>query len=300
MTLKIEGWQLAQKQSLPLQQKIELSKHRIRQWHDQYHGQVYVAFSGGKDSTVLLHLVRSIYPDTKALFVDTGMEHPGNKVLVGKTENCQTTRPKKTFKQVTDRWGFPVVSKTVSMAISRYRNTKRPDQKEYRLHGCIRDGKKLTAGTIPKKYHYLINAPFKISEKCCEIMKKEPFKRFEKETGLKPFIGTMASDSINRKIDYLKRGCNVHSGSIQSRPLSIWTEQDIWDYIKLHNLPYSVAYDMGEDRTGCLWCPIGVQFDETPNRFQRMQVQHPAQYKCCMDNMGMREVLTFMSIPFKN
>ena len=50
-------------QALPLDLKIKKSLLRIREWYNHWHGKVYVSFSGGKDSTVLLHLVRSIYPE---------------------------------------------------------------------------------------------------------------------------------------------------------------------------------------------------------------------------------------------
>lgn len=53
---------LYQMQSLPLSAKIRMTEYRIRQWID-YYGEdgVYTGFSGGKDSTVLLHMIRKIY-----------------------------------------------------------------------------------------------------------------------------------------------------------------------------------------------------------------------------------------------
>lgn len=58
---------LKQRQSLPLHLKVELSKNRIKQFYEHFDGNVYVSFSGGKDSTVLLHLVRSLYPEVPAV-----------------------------------------------------------------------------------------------------------------------------------------------------------------------------------------------------------------------------------------
>lgn len=65
MGYKVEPWQLKQRQSLPLEAKVQLTKIRIRSWYDYWKGNVYVAFSGGKDSTVLLDIVRSMYPERK-------------------------------------------------------------------------------------------------------------------------------------------------------------------------------------------------------------------------------------------
>lgn len=73
MANKHAAYDLAQMQSLPLEAKILMAKRRIQEWYDYWDGGVYVSFSGGKDSTVLLHLVRSIYPDVQAVFVNTGL-----------------------------------------------------------------------------------------------------------------------------------------------------------------------------------------------------------------------------------
>ena len=67
---------LAQMQSLTLGAKIRMTQYRIMQWYDHFQGDVYVSFSGGKDSTVLLDIVRGIYPDIPAIYCDTGLEYP--------------------------------------------------------------------------------------------------------------------------------------------------------------------------------------------------------------------------------
>lgn len=63
-------------QGLDLELKEEISKRRIEDWYEEFDGDVYVSFSGGKDSRVLLHLVRSMYPDVPGVFADTGLEYP--------------------------------------------------------------------------------------------------------------------------------------------------------------------------------------------------------------------------------
>ena len=69
-------YDLRQMQSLPLDAKIVMTQERIRQWYDHWDGQVYVSFSGGKDSTVLKHIVDGMYDDVPAVFVNTGLEYP--------------------------------------------------------------------------------------------------------------------------------------------------------------------------------------------------------------------------------
>nr|DAH26071.1 MAG TPA: phosphoadenosine-phosphosulfate reductase [Bacteriophage sp.] len=158
----------------------------------------------------------------------------------------------------------------------------------------------------------MLDAPFKISNKCCDIMKKAPFKLYEKETGRKGIIATMTDESMLRLNSWLKYGCNAFEATRpMSRPMSFWTEQDILHYIVKYNLKIASAYGdivqdengkyhtTGCDRTGCMFCLYGIQKDSTPNRFQRMQMTHPRQYQFCLNELGIKDVLKYMNIPYK-
>jgi len=242
----MELWQLRQRQSLPLEAKIIHSQQKIREWYEYWNGQVYVSFSGGKDSTVLLHLVRSIYPDVPAVFIDTGLEYPEIRQFVKQTENVIWLKPKMNFRQVIEKYGYPVISKEESGFIYEIRTTKSEKLRNKRLYG-----NKWGRGRISDKWKFLIDAPFKISDKCCDTMKKRPAKKFESETGLHPMLGNLAEESAKRTQDYLRFGCNAFEAKRPiSRPLGFWTESDIWQYLKQFNVPYSKIYDMGYDRTG--------------------------------------------------
>lgn len=119
------------RQSLPLEQKIFLSQRRIRDWYDLWHGNVYISFSGGLDSTVLLDLVRGIYPVAPAVFLDTGLEYPEIRDFVKTFENVTFVKPKLHFKEVIERYGYPILGKEVSDRISRARVLKvLPDRQE--------------------------------------------------------------------------------------------------------------------------------------------------------------------------
>lgn len=158
-------------QNLPLEIKTLKTKLRIREWIEKFGiDGVYISFSGGKDSTVLLDLVRQEYPNIEAVFVDTGLEYPELRQFVKTIDNVTWLRPKMNFKQVIDKYGYPVISKENSMYIYDIRNAKKQSTKDRRLYGDSQGRFKL-----PKKYHYLINAPFKISHMCCNVMKKKPY-----------------------------------------------------------------------------------------------------------------------------
>lgn len=131
----MEKWQLDQMVSLPLEAKIIKSQLRIREWYDFWHGEVYISFSGGKDSTVLLHLVRDIYPRVPAVFCDTGLEYPEIKEFVKATPSVELIRPEMSFITVLENYGYPVISKEQSQYIYDVRNTKSKKMKNIRLNG---------------------------------------------------------------------------------------------------------------------------------------------------------------------
>lgn len=297
----MELWQLKQLQELPLEVKIEKSKQRIKEWYEYFNGDVYISFSGGKDSTVLLHLVRELYPNVEAVFCDTGLEYPEIKDFVKRTDNVTTIRPEIGFRQVIEKHGYPIFSKDIARVV--YYARKGSNWAIHKLDGLEKDGKTYSEYKQRyKKYKYLLDAPFKISEKCCEEMKKKPFKKFEKETGKKPIIGTMASDGKQRQDSWVRTGCNAFNSVRQhSMPLSFWKESDVWDYLKTKNIPYSSIYDMGYLRTGCIWCGFGCHIEKGLNRFQRMKQTHPKLHSYCMKDresggLGLKEVLDFINI----
>jgi NH3-dependent NAD+ synthetase len=115
---KHELWELQQWQSLPLSVKIRMTQERIRSWVNEYgEDGVYVSFSGGKDSTVLLNIVRNMYPNVKAVFVDTGLEYPEIRGFVKTFDNVEWLKPKMNFRQVIEKYGYPFISKEVSECV---------------------------------------------------------------------------------------------------------------------------------------------------------------------------------------
>ena len=102
---------------MPLERKIQISQTRIIERYKHWGGQVVVSFSGGKDSTVLLHLVRSVFPDVKAVFSNTGLEYPEIQKHVMSVENVDIVRPSMRFDEVISTYGYPLIGKEVAEAI---------------------------------------------------------------------------------------------------------------------------------------------------------------------------------------
>lgn len=368
MTSRHQPGDLKQLQSLPLEAKIRMTQERIKVWYeswwrfkvenldtgkvryetfdmrDRYEpplkenefsieghdGSVYVSFSGGKDSTVLKHIVDQMYDDVPAVFVNTGLEYPEiqrfvKDIKAGKypcfSSNVEIIRPEMRFDQVLKTYGFPVISKEVAHkthdANSARRNGNFNSYAERQFNGTYtsKNGKKTMIDI--QKWKFLLDAPFEVSHKCCDVMKKRPAKHYGKETGRMPMMATMASESQLRRQKWLKFGCNAfEQANPTSQPMSFWTEQDVLHYIKKYNVPYCSVYGdiqvkpydenvsdgqmniidylgcyepedtletTGCNRTGCIFCMFGCHLEKEPNRFQRLKETHPKQYRYCID-----------------
>lgn len=359
-------------QSLPLEIKEAKSLLRIEEYV-RYLGEdkVYVSFSGGKDSTVLLHLVQRLYPNVQIVFSNTGLEFPElvdfvkfdtmlvnpnvdnwneiskktqtnvetlqkiNKVnniedisieqnmrkIKYPRKNLTIVRPEKSFKQVIEEFGYPMISKKTARMISDCQNPTPNNIKSRTLYlsDFVLDkngnptNKKNNNFKIAAKWRHVIDSPYKISHKCCDYLKKKPIKKFAKETGLRPIVGTMASESKMREDSYLATGCNSFRQNNEScSPIGFWTEQDVLKYIKKYKLNYASVYGdiiedergvfktTGEKRTGCIFCGFGVHLEKGENRYQRLQKTHPQLHNYCMNKLGFGEVCNYLNIKYEN
>lgn len=294
-------------QNYPLWIKIEKTKQRIREWYEYYNGQIYVSFSGGKDSTVLLHIVRELYPDVEAVFSNTGLEFPEIVKYVKTYDNVSIVRPDMTFKEVIEKKGYPVVSKSVSNCVRLARKNIADGKDTLRVRQIkgLEIGSKFNKG----KWEYLLDSPFLISEQCCDELKKKPLKKWQKENNKYPLTAIMADEGGARKEAYLKTGCNSFSAGI-SKPMGFWTEQNILEYIITNNISIcsvygeilkddnGLYYTTGEKRTGCVFCGFGVNRETSPNRYERLKLTHPELYNYCIYKLGLKEVLDYINVKY--
>jgi len=305
---------LIQLQHLPLDIKIAKTKQRIREWV-QYFGTsgVYVSFSGGKDSTILLDIARQEYPDIEAVFVDTGLEYPEIRDFVKGFENVIWLRPKMSFREVIFKHGYPIVSKEVARKVCDAR--RGVNNAVAAFDGKDAKGNETTFRKRFKKWKFLLDSDFLISSECCEIIKKAPLHEYEKDTDKKPILGTMTCESELRQKVWLQNGCNAfESARALSTPMSFWLERDILEYIKIHSLPVAGVYGelkehdghlkfSGTQRTGCMFCVFGCHLEKSPNRFQKMAKTHPKQYDYCIRSvksggLGLGKVLDYIGVDY--
>ena len=332
---------LRQMQSLPLEAKIIMTRRRIRDWVDYWHGDVYVSFSGGKDSTVLKHIVDGMYDDIPAVFVNTGLEYPEIQKFVrdikaGKfscfNSDVEIIRPEMRFDEVIRTYGYPFPTKAVAKKINDTQKGKTYAMKFF--DGTAHDQEGRMSKYNCPKWKFLLDSPFQFSHMCCDVMKKAPFAVYEKRTDRKPMTAIMACESTFREKNWMMTGCNAfNSKKPKSQPMAFWTEQDILHYIKEFNVPYCSVYGdiqikrkpkadeiegqmnmidylgdyepediletTGCNRTGCMFCMFGCHLEKEPNRFQRMKKTHPKQYAYCMEQLGLKEVLEYIGVPYE-
>ena len=230
------------------------------------------------------------------MYVDTGLEYPEVRNFVKTYDNVEWLKPKKNFRQVIEEYGYPFISKEVSGKI--YEAKSKPDG--YAATQCF-DPNSEKIKRYGNRYNYskwkfLFEAPFKVGNNCCNVMKKSPIKIFEHKTLRYGITAQMASESAVRTRQWIEHGCNAFDKKRPiSNPMSFWAEQDVLLYIKEHNLAIAPVYGeikaqdngvlktTGCDRTGCMFCGYGCHLERPgEGRFLKMKETHPKQYDYIM------------------
>jgi len=181
-----------------------------------------------------------------------------------------------------DQYGWPLLGKAFSMLKAHRINI----DTFLRFSSSQSQQPKLLA-------YYEILRSVKISQACCDFMKKEPSKKIQ--AGLKVdviFKGLMAAESRSRAKNFLSRGY-LFEGARQDylqgdpffhcQPLAIWNDDDIWEYIRRYNVPYASLYDMGYTdqyggyhkikRNGCMGCATDLLYPD--NHMAMLRRTHP-------------------------
>jgi 3'-phosphoadenosine 5'-phosphosulfate sulfotransferase (PAPS reductase)/FAD synthetase len=253
------------------------------------------AFSAGKDSTVLLHLLLQYRPDIHVIYGNTGIEFPECVKFARflKKEwnlNFHEAKPQINFWQIVKEYGWPLRGKGYGVSGVAHKTSR--EKFFARLEA---------EGKLSKQYQIQKDNP--ISSACCTFLKERPSEKIQKKLGVDGvFLGTMAAESRRRMFLTLDFGefYRVKSNKMwKCNPLAIWTDDDIWSYIRRYNVPYASLYDMGyineegrkvcHKRNGCMFCGMDIKFPD--NHLSIMRRTHPKAWHVLMVKKGLGKIL---------
>lgn len=252
------------KPSDDLSEKTTKAMERIESLYNETKGNCYVSFSGGKDSTVILTLIKlceelyTVPPDAMpAVFCNTGLELGSTIEFVRWVKdnyypNVETIRPdpKKPFDWIVKTYGKPMKSKMKSENIGK---TQRNAHNDFYLKQLIGDTTgKCKSTMIANKDMHILHPDFdiKVTNRCCEILKKQPFHKYDKEHNVRgKIIGERSAEGGARKTAMESRlakggtSCTrTRNGVIIKTPLIDWTDQNVNEFVEIYSVPLSKAY----------------------------------------------------------
>ncbi len=133
-----------------LDYKIALIENRIIEEYMRHNGKIFISWSGGKDSQVLMHIALRLFPFLPVVYSNTTNEMKEILDHIKKYPNVITVFPNKNFKQVIKTEGFPLVSKEVSQKVHELKNTNGYKLRMLRAYGNNKGDSKL-----PDAWHFL-------------------------------------------------------------------------------------------------------------------------------------------------
>lgn len=291
-----------------LEDKVKLSLELIDSFCEEYPtSEMYISSSFGKDSIVMIDLVRKNHPEIPIVYIDTGIEPDSCVELSEIYDNVITLYPKKDIVQITKEYGYMIpLGKDKASAIEQVRRNIHDEKYDtWRVKQMQKGGKERSMWDYQDCVPYLV-APFKISDKCCYWLKKSPINSFMNTSNYKyRFTGITAEESMHRRNGILKNGF-IHKGTCT--PIGHWTVNDVLKYIKENHLPLPHIYGEIEtdengnyyttlfQRTGCLCCPVGSHL-ESPNKFQLLREFDRETWDFVINDLGYGKVLEYFDIP---
>lgn len=247
-----------------LQDRLGVIRDTINKYGEE---NFYISFSGGKDSTVVHHLVDMALPDNQIprVYSNTGIEY--NKVVEFVREREREDKrfvviyPAKNIKKMLEEVGYPFKSKEHSCKLGLWQRGSR----SMSVMRYINKETRSTKFSCPDilDYQFKEGVPFKVSEFCCHELKKKPFKKYQKESGKHITITGMMREEGGERAHI---SCIVTRNSkvVKFHPLAKvdakWEDWFINEYnVKLCDLYYP-PYNF--KRTGCKGCPFSLDLAE--------------------------------------
>jgi len=188
------------------------------------HGEkLALLWSGGRCSTVVLHMALRIFPDIEVIFVDTGVEYPETLMYVNRLAdewgiNLTVLRPKRRFWEIVREKGLPTPRKP---------------------HSNRKNGEPATPA-------------------CCYFLKKKPVLKYVRRKGIEALItGMRAGESTVRTISLRLKRANFYFVArerlLKYHPIAFWSTRQVSNYAVKHRIPLNPLY-LKTDRVGCWPC----------------------------------------------
>lgn len=224
----------------------------------------YLSFSGGKDSTVLSELLDMAIPDNKIprVYANTGIELNIVRDFVfdmAKNDSrVEVVKPSVPIKKMLEQDGYPFKSKEHSYYVSVYQKNGE-NAKTVQRYLCPAESR--AGWGCPKvlKYQFRDDFDLKLSDKCCDNLKKQPLKNWEKKNNKRiSIVGIRREEGGQRN----RAKCLAFTGGQlkQFHPLSVVTDEwEDWfidkfgiELCEIYKEPYNFK------RTGCKGCPFAL------------------------------------------
>lgn len=269
-----------------IEAKIKAAEKHIIKSYEENNGKLFISFSGGKDSTILMYIALRIYPNLPVVFSNTTNELAEVLKYVKQFPNVITVKPRISFKTVLKTYGFPLVSKEISQKISEMKSTHGEKTRLTRFYGDSKGN-----GRVSKKWRFLGEQNFDVTAKCCSILKKNPLEQWARKegSGLKPIIALMSDESRLRQ--QLALYGKDDGKKIYPFLRSGWTESDIWEAASYLGIRFAECYYdrvingkfiKARSRTGCEYCGFGITM-EKDDRFHRSILTAPKRHEAMMN-----------------
>ena len=95
-----------------------------------------------------------------------------------------------------------------------------------------------------------------LRKSCCSIRKVEPLKRALAGKGA--WITGMRRQQSPTRGDLLEASFDEDNGMYKFNPLLEWSEKEVWNYIRLQNVPYNALHDKSYPSIGCAPCTRAI------------------------------------------
>ena len=288
---------------MPFEKKILHAEKIVRA--SLKHGELSwaVSYSGGRDSTVLSHLMvyRMGQVDVPHVMSNTRMEYVSSVMMVNRWfarlrylgVDCTTVFPGRRPNELWKDIGVPLWSKEIAY---KYRKFARSKSDRISPH---------VPANLHEQFRKAKAMGLKITDKCCYYLKKKPMKDWDKERGITAhFTGVRCSESRARRLAWITKGALYHASTHDmwfSNPLAFWTSEDVERYLTENDIVVPRT-DSQQGGSGCCVCMFGCQMraqEGTMNTLQELKIKNPRMWTAALESWGYREVLDPLGVAYE-